>query len=160
MEPKFVEREAVVVMGTQERVTPQTADFEGIWKRYMARHDEIEKLSDAEGWYGVCFCAGNEDAIDYLAGMAVPEESACPDGLTMREIPAGQYAVFECTVATIPEAYEFIHHAWLPASEHTYDRPRPDFEHYAPGTDSGDSRVHIHIPVRRARADEGLPNTL
>lgn len=148
MEPKIVERDRFTVMGIQERFTPETEDFVGIWKRYMVRHREIEALSDAKGWYGVCFAADAEDAMDYLAGMAVPECSQCPDGLVMREVPAARYAVFACTVATIHDAYEFIHGQWVAASPYTYDRPKPDFEEYAPGTDSGDSPVFIHIPIR------------
>lgn len=42
MEPKIVEREGFTVMGTMERFTPETEDFEGVWKRYMTRHKEIE----------------------------------------------------------------------------------------------------------------------
>ena len=147
MEPTFVERDGFTVMGIMERFTPETEDFDGIWKRYMARHKEIEALSDAKGWYGVCFGGDAEGALHYLAGMAVPAGSTCPDGLAMRDVPAARYAVFECTVATIHETYEHIHHTWLPASRYTYDEPKPGFEHYAPGTDSGDSQVLIHVPV-------------
>ena len=41
MEPRFVERDAFTVLGLQERFTPQTEDFEGIWKRFMRFHDQI-----------------------------------------------------------------------------------------------------------------------
>ena len=152
MEPTFVDREAFTVMGIQERFTPETEDFEGIWKRYMAHHKAIEALSDAQGWYGVCFASDQKGAMDYLAGMAVPPGSACPEGLVARDVPAARDAVFACTVATIRETYEFIHHTWVPGSPYTYDRPTPDFEHYAPGTDSGESEVLIHVPVRAREA--------
>jgi predicted transcriptional regulator YdeE len=149
MEPQFVERDAFTVMGVQERFTPETEDFEGIWKRYMAHHKAIEALSDAQGWCGVCFGSEEAGAMDYLAGMAVPRGAACPEeGLVVREVPAGRYAAFACTVATIRETYEFIHHSWLGDSPYVLDDPRPCFEHYAPGTDSGESPVLIHVPVR------------
>ena len=109
MEPAFVDRAAFTVMGLQERFTPETEDFEGIWKRYMAHHKTIEALSDAKGWYGVCFGAEDADAMDYLAGMAVPAGTPCPEGLVIRDVPAARDAVFECTVKTIRETYELIH---------------------------------------------------
>ena len=49
MGPTFAERDAFWVMGILERFTPETEDFVGIWKRYMARRDEIEALSRALG---------------------------------------------------------------------------------------------------------------
>ena len=152
MQPTFLDREAFTVMGVQERFTPETEDFEGIWKRYMAHHDQVHPLSADGSHYGVCFGSDEEGAMDYVAGMAVPPGSECPEGLVVREVPAARDAVFGCTVATIRETYEFIHHTWVPGSPYTYDRPKPDFEHYGPGTDSGESEVLIHIPVRERKA--------
>ena len=35
MDPTLLDRDAFTVMGIQERFTPDTEDFSGIWKRYM-----------------------------------------------------------------------------------------------------------------------------
>ena len=154
MEPTFVVRDAFTVVGLQERFTPEKDGtfFKDIWKQYMAHQKTIESLSDAKGWYGVCFCAGGDRGFDYLAGMAVPPDAACPEGLVMREVPAGHYAVFACTVNTIHDTYEHIHGTWLDASAYAPGHPRPDFEYYSPGTDSGDSAVFIHIAIRDKEA--------
>ena len=148
MEPRLTDRDAFTVMGLQEHFTPETEDFEGIWKRFMAYHDQIQPHSTDRAYYGVCFGTDDEEAMEYVAGMAVPAGTECPESLVIREVPAAQYAVFECQVATIHETYEHIHGTWVAASQYTYDRPKPDFEQYPPGTDSGDSPVLIHIPVR------------
>ena len=148
MAPTFVERDGFFVMGIQERFTPEREDHEGIWKRFMAHHDLLAGLSTDKAYYGVNFGGEGTDDIDYLAGMAVPAGTSCPDGLVLREVPAARYAVFGCTVATIHETYEHSHGPWIAASPYAYDRPKPDFEQYAPGTDSGESAVLIHIPVR------------
>ena len=59
---------------------------------------------------------------------------------------------FECTVKTIRDTYEFIHHAWIGNSPYILDDPKPGFEHYPPDTASGDSPVLIHVPVRERAA--------
>ena len=148
MEPKIVEREAFCVLGLQERFTPDTEDFEGIWKRFMQHHDRIGPHSTDQACYGVCFDADDEKAMDYVAGMAVPPGTECPAGLVLRDVPAARDAVFECTVATIHETYEYIHHEWLAPSPYEMDHPKPTFERYPPGTDSAGSPVLIHVPVR------------
>ena len=148
MGPTFLDRNAFTVMGVQEWFTQETEDFEGIWKRYMAHHDQSHPLSTDGAHYGVCFGSETEDAMDYLAGMAVPAGTACLEGLVVRDVPAARDAVFECTVKTIRDTYEFIHHTWIGSSPYAFDHPKPDFEQYPPGTESGDSPVFIHIPVR------------
>jgi AraC family transcriptional regulator len=148
MEPKFVDRDAFTVMGVQERFTPETEDFEGIWKRYMAFHERIAPLSTDGAHYGVCFASDQEGAMDYVAGMAVPPGTDCPEGLVVRDVPAARDAVFECTVRTIRETYEFIHHTWIAGSPYVLDDPKPGFERYPPNTTRGDSPVLIHVPVR------------
>jgi len=148
MEPTFADRQPFMVMGIQERFTQETEDFEGIWKRYMAFHDQIHPLSTDGAHYGVCFATETDEAMDYLAGMAVPAGTPCPDGLVTRDVPAAHVAVFECTVQTIHDTYEFIHHTWIGSSSYEFDHPRPDFERYPPGTASDASPVFIHIPVR------------
>jgi predicted transcriptional regulator YdeE len=148
-EPTFVDREAFSVLGLQEHFTRGTEDFEGIWKRFMAYHDEIAAHSTDGAYYGVACAPDEGEGMDYLAGMAVPPGTPCPEGLTIREVGAAHYAVFECTVATISETYGFIHGEWLPGSDYVHQCPKPDFEQYPPGTDSADSPVLLHIPVAK-----------
>ncbi len=149
MEPNIVERESFKVMGVVARVIPASADFHDIWmNQFMARHDEVKPHSTDGAYYGVCFCQG-EEAIDYIAGMAVGDVATVPEGLVVREVPAATDAVFECRVATISQTYDFIHKEWLAASEFDYDRSAPDFEHYPPDTVTGESPVFIHVPVRK-----------
>jgi len=148
-EPTFVDREAFTVLGLQEHFMPETGDFEGIWKRFMAYHDQIAAHSTDGAYYGVAFAPAEGEGMDYFAGMAVPEGTPCPEVLTIRVVEAAHYAVFECTVATISATCSFIHGEWLPGSGYVHLCPRPDFEFYPPGTDAADSPVLIHIPVRR-----------
>ncbi|HCU35977.1 MAG TPA: hypothetical protein DGT21_11170 [Armatimonadetes bacterium] len=149
MEPTIAAREAFTVMGVQVRCTPATADFHDIWEnQYMPRDAEVKACSIDGAYYGVCFCTGNEGAVDYLAGMAVADRTTTPEGLVVRVVPAATEAVFECTLATISQTYSFIHGQWLPASQYELDEAAPDYEHYPPATPSGEQPVFIHIPVK------------
>ena len=82
--------------------------------------------------------------------MAVTGVQTAPEGLTLRQVPASRYAVFECTVKTISATYDWIFGQWLKTAP--YPRPgegssKADFERYPPNTDSGDTAVLLHIAI-------------
>ena len=150
MEPEIIELEAFTVLGLMERFTSETEDFEGIWKRFMQYHDQIHALSTDKAYYGANFGTEDERQMEYLAGMAVEGGESIPKGLTLREVPASRYAVFECTVKTISDTYDWIFGEWLPTA--LYGRPgegspKADFERYPPYTDSGDTPVLLYIAL-------------
>jgi len=78
--------------------------------------------------------------------MAVKDVTATPKDLVLREIPAAQYAVFECHVHKIGETYQFIFREWLPNSHYAFSELAPAFEQYPPEGDD-ESPVLIHIPI-------------
>jgi predicted transcriptional regulator YdeE len=151
MEPKIITRGAFTVMGVQERfLDPEKEDpgFETIWmKRFMAFHDQIKPFSNDKAHYGVGFPTDEGIAIDYFAGKAVADVPGIPEGLSVREVPGGCYAVFECTVKTIGETYDEIFRDWLSGGAYEHDRPRPSFEYYPPDCTTGDSPVWIYIAI-------------
>ena len=116
--------------------------------RLLRTHDQIGPHSTDRAYYGVCFGTEDDNAMDYVAGMAVPPGTECPEGLVIRDVPAARDAVFECTVATIRDTYEQIHGTWIANAPYALDDPTPGFEQYPPGTESGESRVFIHVPIR------------
>jgi len=137
-------------MGVAGRFTLENEDYSTIWtKHFMAYHDQISPLSTDRAYYGVSFGTDEEDAMDYLAGMAVGRVTSVPQGLVVREVPAGRYAVFEWTVKTISEMYDHVFGNWLPASQYGYGDPLPSFEYYPPDTETVDSPVFLYVPVRR-----------
>jgi predicted transcriptional regulator YdeE len=150
MEPQVVELEAFAILGLMERFMPEKEDFEGIWKRFMAYHDQIHPLSTDQAYYGACFGTEEERQMDYLAGMAVWGVAEVPEGLTLREVPASLYAVFECTVRTISDTYDRIFSEWVPTAGYgrpDHRSPKADFERYPPNTNSGDTPVLLHIAL-------------
>ena len=150
-EPTFVDRDGFAVLGLEEPMAVAESDhFQGIWKRFMDYHDTVAAHSTNGCYYGVASATDDLKDMLYMAGMAVPEDTPCPEGLTLRHIPAARYAVFECTVATISDTWEHIHRRWFDESSCVHGHPHPDFEQYPPGTDSDQSPVLIHVPVTKA----------
>ena len=150
MEPKIVDRVAFTVLGLQERFSQDQEDFEGIWKRFMRYHDPIQALSTDGAYYGANFAVEAGKEMDYLAGMAVTGVQDVPEGLTLRKVPGSRYAVFECTVETIGDTYDWIFGQWLktaPYARPDENSPKADFERYPPGTDSADTAVLLHIAL-------------
>jgi predicted transcriptional regulator YdeE len=135
-----------------ERFPYQQDDFEGIWKRFMAYEGQISPLSIDKAYYGAYY-PNHDKSMDYLAGMLVEDVREAPESLTLCEVPEARWAVFECTVATIPQTYHTIFQGWLPTAPYEHAGPNPDaFERYPPQTNSGDTPVLIHIKVREKEA--------
>ena len=66
-------------------------------------------------------------------------------------MPASRYAVFECTVETISDTYDWIFGEWLKTAPYTRPdnrSPKADFERYPPATNSADTPVLIHIALK------------
>ena len=150
MEPKIIHKQALTILGLQERFTPDYEDFQGIWKRFMQYHDQIKAYSVDGAYYGANFVGEEHVSMDYLAGMLVKDIEEVPEGLTLRVIPASRYSVFECTVKDISDTYDWIHGEWLKTAPYPrpgQDSPKADFERYPPETDSGDTMVKLHIAL-------------
>ena len=151
MDHKLAERTAFIVGGVQRRFSaPDEEDpgFQDIWmNRFMARHGEIEPFCSDKGFYGVWFGDVDAGPADYLAGMSVARREGFPSDLALREVPAGTYAVFECSVRTIGETYDAIFKEGASGAGYSLDRSAPHFEHYPPGTSSQDSPVFIYVRV-------------
>lgn len=151
MKPRISVRPAFRVFGTLTRVmrgeeTPEL--FGTIWSEFESHRNEIESLSTDQFYYGVSLPTAEQGIIEYLAGMAVPEDAAVPRAMEGRMVPSAEYAVFECSVTRIGETYRHIFTEWLPASEYALDVLAPSFEQYPPAGEQP-RHVLIHIPVRR-----------
>jgi predicted transcriptional regulator YdeE len=135
------------VLGVAEsiRCGSETADlFARIWKTFEPHQDAIRTLATSKLYYGVTFPTANEDVTEYLAGMQVPADAPRPDGLEVRSIPGGAYAVFECSVDAIGATYRHVFGTWLPGATVQFDNGRPSFEQYP---ENAAEPVRLHIPV-------------
>lgn len=102
--------------------------------------------------YGAC---DNFDpatgAFDYLAAMEVAADAAIPEGFTVWEIPANDYAVFPVRMDRIREDYAAFDTEWLAQSEE-YEMGRgPSLELYDEHFDPADPKAvfQVYMPVVR-----------
>lgn len=135
---------------------PET--FVSIWNEFERNHERIKHHSVDSRYYGVSFGIAEDGRFDYLAGMAVVPVDEVPEGLQVREVPAGTYAVFSCSVQAIGQTYGYIFGEWRSTSGYELDTKKPAFEEYPPAADAT-SPVRIHIPIReeKKKASDGQP---
>lgn len=149
MEPKVLDRESFLVIGTATHVTQEneTSDYyTSIWQAFELRRKEVEPHSLDNAFYGLSFSGMEEGAFEYIAGMAVKNIAVIPSGLVAREVPAARYVVFPCPLTAIGETYRYIFREWLPGSPLALSITAPVFEQYPPVGEEA-SPVLIHVPI-------------
>ena len=149
MEPKILDRDSFLVVGTSTRVSQEneTSDYyTTIWKEFELRRSEVEPHSVDRAYYGLSFSGAEEGAFEYIAGMSVKDVRFIPRGLVVREVPAARYVVFPCPLNAIGETYRYIFREWLPGSPLALSITAPVFEQYPPVGEEN-SPVLIHVPI-------------
>jgi predicted transcriptional regulator YdeE len=149
LEPTIRERQAFTVMGTSTRMSPSQETGENyakIWSDFEQYNEQLKQFSIDGKYYGVTFPTHQQNLIDYVTAMAVPDRSEpVNEGLVVRTVPTAQYAVFECPVEKIGQTYQYIMNKWLPASQYRINTSAASFEEYPP--EGQDLPVCIYIPV-------------
>ncbi|WP_327682976.1 AraC family transcriptional regulator [Kitasatospora sp. NBC_00458] len=164
MEYRIVERPAFRVVGRRARVplvhegvNPAIAAFiRGIGQEGI---DRIAALSeqDPEGIVSVTefFSESREEGVelDYYHAVVAGADAVVPDGLDVREVPAGTWAVFANT-GTFPQAlqemWRDVYTQWFPSNPYE-SRPGPEILHTRFLTEAGTARAEVWVPVVRAR---------
>lgn len=126
--------------------------FAHIWKAFESHQDKIGPVATSKAYYGVTFPTADADVTEYLAGMEVPPATRRPDGLEIRPIPGGAYAVFECSVDAIGGTYQYVFSTWLPSATVQFDSGRPSFEQYPENV--AEKPVRLHIPIRQTPSED------
>ena len=120
-EHEIVELEAMAVLGVLGLVNCGD-DIGNLWEpEFTSRIREIQGMAViANRYYGVSF---DEGGHYYLAGMVVEPPSEIPDGLVLREIPAGKYVRFEGSFHEwwMKEGPDWVYDTWLPGSRYERD---------------------------------------
>ena len=148
MKAVIVERQDGQVLGFLARINPMEADYGALWQKGFDPHQRVVKdLALEPGYYGVYYASEEEGKADLVAGMLVGEVANVPEGLTLRDLPGGTYARFDCTMATIGPTWGGIYGQWLPTSGYAEDSSRPGIECYPPDMQGPESPVTIYVPV-------------
>jgi AraC family transcriptional regulator len=150
MEPKIIKGAAFTVVGMKYHGKNENNEIPQLWGEFGPRMGEIKQVANPHVAYGVCdnFDESSSE-FDYIAGFEVGSTAEIPEGMVSWDIPAGQYAVFTCTLPTLGETYQYAYHTWLPQSG--YQRAAgPEFELYDESFDLRDPRseMDVYIPIK------------
>ncbi len=146
--PRIVERSSFTIVGVTVSGQPGEINYADVWARqYAPLVPVLRPLSVDNGSYGASFTG--QDKTTYIAGVAVAEETAIPQGLEQREIPAARYAVFDCTLSTMAATVQEAYGQWFHASGMQPDDDAANFEYYLPHGGAGEMHVEIYIPIKR-----------
>ena len=148
-DPTICHRDAFYVLGIQDRANPMEVDYAAFWARFEERAAEIRPLAAEPAAYGVYFPTDETGLVEVFGGMAAPAGVDVPEGLVLRQVPAAEYAVFECAIDTIGPTWNTILEEWLPASEYETHPTRAAFEYFRPGCHEGTVPVQIFHPIRK-----------
>ena len=158
MTPQMLPCSEFAVLGVLTRIRRGSESpelFGRIWKAFESHRREIEPVATRRVYVGVSFPTSEEDATDYLAGMIVADGTEAPDGLELRTVSGGHYAVFESPVDSIGASYQHVFGVWLPGAAVEFDAVRAAFEEYPENTP--EPPVRLFIPVRpKATASESV----
>jgi len=149
MTPRLTTCGTFSVLGVASRIGrgSESPDlFSGIWKTFESRRQEIECVATQKVYLGVSFPTDEGRVTEYLAGMRVAPDTPVPEGLEVRQVPAGEYAVFECPLDAIGATYQHVFTVWLPNASVQFDAGRAPFEEYPEKTP--EQPVRLHIPVQ------------
>jgi AraC family transcriptional regulator len=154
MEPKIERHPAYRIVGMKVRGKNQQGEIPKMWGEFAARVAEVQDRAEQDVTYGVSAnYAEDTGEFDYVAGIHVNPTAAVPQGMVSWDIPAQTYAVFSCTLPTIGETMNYIHHTWLPASGY-HHTGGPELERYDEDFNSQDPASIMYILVPVAKPDD------
>jgi AraC family transcriptional regulator len=153
--PSFRDIGAMLVAGIRQYHSfTELGGIPAQWQRFNPHIGHIPGEIGGSA-YGVCTAAaaGDQDGLDYVAGVAVRSLDELPEGLSGLRVPARRYAIFEHEghVSSIGSTCAAIFSSWLPGSGYTTaEGPLMMIEHYDERFDpqSGQGGVEIWVPLK------------
>jgi AraC family transcriptional regulator len=148
---RFVTGKPMFIAGITEHYTCETsAGIPAQWQRFLPHFNRVPGQIGKVA-YGVTYNADDEDNMDYLCGVEVPDFSRVPADWGRVRIPQQRYVVFNHAghVSGIRRTWATIWNSWFPASGHE-PADGPNFERYGENFDSqtGNGGVELWIPIR------------
>lgn len=115
----------------------------GRMEEYVASHHV--------GEFGVCLddIENVDSKFNYLVA-GYYDGKDIPEGMTVKEIPAGDWAVFECTMATLQETNTKVWKEWMPGNDEYEFTGKYNIEWYSPESEPGpNQKCELWFPVVR-----------
>jgi predicted transcriptional regulator YdeE len=148
MEVKIENRPRFTVLGITGRGSNGPSFIPPLWELLNKKEIDIWHLfkSTTDG-YGVMDNYDPEtQELDYLAGHEAEPGTIAPEGLTTWDVPEETYAVIQCTIKTIMDAYRHFTE-WCSDKGHLR-KEGPEFEYYPEGwRETG--LIYVYFPIEK-----------
>lgn len=146
-EYKIVEKEAFTVVGKVRKFSMENSytEIPKYWEEHMSGPDK-DRLC---GMFGVCLETGGSD-FEYMIADILKDGDTVPEGFVTREIPAGTWAVFPCTLKNLQSVNTAIWSEWLPNCREYKLAGNYNVEAYYPIPENGSEMpCEIWVPVEK-----------
>lgn len=148
----------VKVIGIKGNTTLKDNVLPELWTSLNKNVSKIINKTDPLKAYGICENNkpfnefGENIEFSEIVGLEVTSFDYIPEGMIVKVIPQGKYAVFthKGALVRLRETYEYIWGTWIPSSKVELDM-RDDFELYDDrfkGIDNPLSEIDIYIPIK------------
>ena len=115
MNCKVVHFDSKKVLGMEYFGKNENAEIAKMWEVFMKRASEI-KTTSPEISYGLCYDYEDSGAFGYLAGLEAADLDEIQNGMILKEIPEGDYAVFTFNddITKMPAFWNAIYSEYMP----------------------------------------------
>ncbi len=145
-EPHFISRSAVKMIGMAIETSPGSAEISALWQRFI-RSNASYARAEAGVNYGIMQMNQSSGVMRYMAGEATNQALDLDSELSLWDIPATEYAVFEANLQNVSQVFHQIYSQWLPSS--SFQRGRgPDLERYGKDFSPDNPNFEILIPIQ------------
>ena len=156
MEPKIVEKDAFKIVGLRKMFTAETMhEIPELWNQFFPHVKDITGTEEMPVCYGACYHDPSNpeqpgDEFEQIAAVDAVDGREIPEGLTVRDVEAGKYAVFthKGKLETLKETYGYIYGVWAKRDDvqlkagHMFELYDERFKY---GQD--DSEMFIYVPI-------------
>ncbi len=152
LEYKIVEKETMKLVGVSKHFELETAYMEipKFWEEFW----RSEFKTTIEPWFGLSYDFEAE-SIEYMIADYCNEDRELVEGLVVKELPAGTWAVFPCRgpmPTALQEVNTKIWNEWLPSQEEYEMAADYSIEFYDEMSgDPEECYSEIWVPVRKVK---------
>ncbi len=162
MQFRIEKKEAFKIIGFQRVFSGETSyqEIPVYWSEITEKYaphlmQGLPPEGETENWLaahrvgelGVCIDDMDNGKFHYLIA-GYDDGGKAPENLVRREIPAGTWAIFDCSLKTLQDTNTAIWKEWIPASSEYEPAGAYNIEWYSPeGVPSPERKCQIWIPV-------------
>lgn len=157
LEPRMEQKSSFILMGYREHTSLGFQVIGDVWCKLKENKDNWKPVNPVTMY---AFEDYSEDFLQepvqfyYMAAVEVDESAEVYEGVSVKKIPASNYAIFTVNGKNqngeIGKAFQYIYHSWLPNSEYCLsEKILGDFEYYDERWDCQEtsSQMEIWIPI-------------